>query len=364
MKKTLLSALVAVLGFTTQATAQTMLATLFHDNDIKTFYGAGALREAHAAATHGDVITLSSGTFTSTKITKAITLRGAGMEYDSLTTTEPTIIEGTFEISITAADSVLNGNSLTMEGIFSRYSITIGSIIHNPQFVKCTFFKLDDAGPNSSYNTGFRNASFINCIISGMVAIRDNGSATFVNSFVTNPSQILYTTSNASNFEFQNCVIRMCDTDSQCSNEDGLSDLRTSIFRNCIIYTNDNNTNFNYDYLHASCQAYNCIGYNPNRAAIFLSQQNTSNTQVTSMSDIFKTWTGGSVTSFKTERLELTDEAKTKYLGTDGTEVGIYGGSLPFVSRPSNPQITKLNVASKSTADGKLSVDIEVKAAE
>lgn len=82
------------------------------------------------------------------------------------------------------------------------------------------------------------------------------------------------------------------------------------------------------------------------------------------MSDIFKTWTGGSVTSFKTERLELTDEAKTKYLGTDGTEVGIYGGSLPFVSRPSNPQITKLNVASKSTADGKLSVDIEVKAAE
>lgn len=365
MKKTLLSALVAVLGFTTQATAQTMLATLFHDNDIKTFYGAGALREAHAAATHGDVITLSSGTFTSTKITKAITLRGAGMEYDSLTTTEPTIIEGTFEISITAADSVLNGNSLTMEGIFSRNSITIGSIIHNPQFVKCTFFKLDDAGQNSSYNTGFRNASFINCIISGMVAIRDNGSATFVNSFVTNPSQILYTTSNASNFEFQNCVIRMCDTETNSAYEKDLSDLRTSIFRNCIIYTNDGSSNYDYDYLDASCQAYNCVGkVGSGSANIFRNQQNTSNTQVTSMSDIFKTWTGGIVTSFKTERLELTDEAKTKYLGTDGTEVGIYGGSLPFVSRPSNPQITKLNVASKSTADGKLSVDIEVKAAE
>lgn len=50
--------------------------------------------------------------------------------------------------------------------------------------------------------------------------------------------------------------------------------------------------------------------------------------------------------------------------GTDGTEVGIYGGSLPYDPTPTNPQITKFNVASKTTADGKLSVDIEVKSAE
>lgn len=363
MKKTLLSALVAVLGFTTQATAQTMLATLFHDNDIKTFYGASALREAHAAATHGDVITLSSGTFLSTDITKAITLRGAGMEYDSLTTTEPTVIEGDFKISITAADSVLNGNSLTMEGIYSNYSIKFGSVINNPQFVKCKFRILGVA--TSSQNTiGLSNASFINCIISGIVYIYSYGSATFVNSFVSSPTQYQNISGGSYTYEFQNCVIRMSDSEYNFSYENDLSELETSIFRNCIIYTNDNDGSNNHDYLPASCQAYNCIGYSPNSTTIFKNQQNTSNTQVTSMSDIFKTWTGGSVTSFKTERLELTDEAKTKYLGTDGTEVGIYGGSLPFVSRPSNPQITKLNVASKSTADGKLSVDIEVKAAE
>lgn len=364
MKKTLLSALVAVLGFTTQATAQTMLATLFHDNDIKTFYGAGALRDAHAAATHGDVITLSSGTFLSTDITKAITLRGAGMEYDSLTTTEPTVIEGAFKISITAADSVLNGNSLTMEGIYSNYSIMFGSVINNPQFVKCKFRILGEA--TSSKNTiGLSNASFINCIISGIVCIYSYGSATFVNSFVNSPTQYQNIGGGSYTYEFQNCVIRMNDSENQFSYEDDLSDLETSIFRNCIIYTFDGSSNYDYDYLDASCQAYNCVGkVGSGSANIFRNQQNTSNTQVTSMSDIFKTWTGGRVTSFKTERLELTDEAKTKYLGTDGTEVGIYGGSLPFVSRPSNPQITKLNVASKSTADGKLSVDIEVKAAE
>ena len=49
---------------------------------------------------------------------------------------------------------------------------------------------------------------------------------------------------------------------------------------------------------------------------------------------------------------------------TDGGEIGIYGGSLPYSAVPTNPQITKFNVASKTTADGKLSVDIEVKSGE
>jgi hypothetical protein len=61
---------------------------------------------------------------------------------------------------------------------------------------------------------------------------------------------------------------------------------------------------------------------------------------------------------------ELTNEAKTEYVGQDGKEMGIYGGNLPFETRILSPQITKCNVAAKTTADGKLSVDIEVKAAE
>jgi hypothetical protein len=85
---------------------------------------------------------------------------------------------------------------------------------------------------------------------------------------------------------------------------------------------------------------------------------------VVATSSLFKTYTGGVITSNDEETFELTDEAKTTYLGSDGTQVGIYGGSLPFDPTPSNPQITKFNVASKSTADGKLSVDIQVNTAE
>ena len=61
---------------------------------------------------------------------------------------------------------------------------------------------------------------------------------------------------------------------------------------------------------------------------------------------------------------ELTDEAKSEYVGIDGMEIGIYGGNIPYDTRILSPQITKCKVAAKTTADGKLSVDIEVKAAE
>ena len=64
------------------------------------------------------------------------------------------------------------------------------------------------------------------------------------------------------------------------------------------------------------------------------------------------------------EAYELSEERQNTYVGTDGTQIGIHGGNMPFSSTPTNPQITKCNVAAKSTADGKLSVDIEVNGVE
>ena len=60
-----------------------------------------------------------------------------------------------------------------------------------------------------------------------------------------------------------------------------------------------------------------------------------------------------------TYTFEQTDEAASTYLGTDGTQVGIYGGDLPFDPTPSNPQITQFDVE-KNAANGKLTVKINV----
>ena len=73
---------------------------------------------------------------------------------------------------------------------------------------------------------------------------------------------------------------------------------------------------------------------------------------------VFKTYNGTDGFSFN-ELYELTDEAKTKYIGTDGTQVGLHGG-MGFDLVPSTLQITKCEVAPRSTTDGKLSVSIEV----
>ena len=345
MKKYFVTMFLSVFCFVVQVSAQSsVIATLFHDGDIKTFYGTGALRSAHTAAVHGDVITLSSGSFTATDITKAVTLRGAGMEYDSISVTEPTIISGDFSIQI-ASDSTLQNNNLVMEGIYHNAAgvITVKGSLYNPQFVKCRLYEIRCSDGGSMYY-----ANFINCVIAGQVQYYNSGSATFVNCYVSDINSIA-SNSSVSN-EFQNCVVK----------NSSFVFVTNTVFRNCFLYTM---SSANYK-LPSSSPAYNCVGYANTQGSIFTNQSNTTNTQVSSLSDVFKTWTGSSLANFKAERLELTDEAKTKYLGSDGTQIGIYGGSIPFDPRPSNPQITKLNVASKSTADGKLSVDIEVKAAE
>lgn len=57
-------------------------------------------------------------------------------------------------------------------------------------------------------------------------------------------------------------------------------------------------------------------------------------------------------------------KSPTTYLGTDGTEVGIYGGTFPYKegSVPRNPHIQLKNIASKTDDNGSLQIEIQVEA--
>ena len=87
MKKLFLS-LVAMMIATVSYSQNTLVATLSHCDNVTMYYGTYALRDAHAAAVSGDIINLSGGGFQSVDITKAITLRGVGID-DSY----PTVIK-------------------------------------------------------------------------------------------------------------------------------------------------------------------------------------------------------------------------------------------------------------------------------
>lgn len=336
MKKFLFS-FVALFCVTISFAQSSLLATLSHEGQISTFYGATALREAHSAATHGDIITLSSGTFVSVNITKAITLRGAGMAIDTVHNTLPTVISGDFIINI--ADSV--SQKLTMEGVYSNDYMGYVNV-NNPVFLKSRFKSI--GYNNNSRTDKIKDAMFVHCRIAENIYLLDNCSASLINCIVGNPYS---SNDKTSNFEFTNCVVYK------------YNNVRASSYINCVLISNTNYDNLIT--LNGSCSAYNNIS---NNKGSFYNIPNSTNRTVEKIETLFKTYKGGEFKNLDSENFELTDAAKAKYLGSDGTQVGIYGGMLPYNTTPSNPQITKCKVASKSTADGKLSVDIEVKAAE
>ena len=351
MKKILLSFVAFV--FATVCLAQgSLLATLSHEGEISAYYGASALKAALTAAADGDVITLSSGQFTAVDITKAITLRGAGMSVsnDSTNTHESTIIQGNFQINL--ADS-LQGR-IIMEGLYVNGDVTYVGTLKNAQFLKCRFNGL-------GYSNGkITNTSFIHCRFADFCNIAANSDASFINCVVNGIVQ----PNSSSNIEMANCFVKFTSNVSSYP-----SSCYNSYFKNCILaYYLSGSYTACYP-LTKSCTAYNCIGLGNRITNIFddIAYKNNSNTWFsTNVSVVFNTYTSDDLSkkTSDSETFELTDEVKAKYLGVDGTQVGIHGGNLPYNEQPSTPQITKCNVAAKSTADGKLSVEIELKAAE
>lgn len=330
MKTNFLLSLLVLVLFGTRVMAQSsLLATLNHEGTITTFYGSTALQKAHAAAENGDVITLSSGTFLSVDITKAVTLRGAGMVLDAATQTEPTVLANDFKITI--ADDVTE--RLTIEGIYSNQRVSIEKL-KNAMFLKDRFRGID------FYNGYGKDLTFIHCRIAERYSGNDNSnnSATFQNCIVS------YITGY--NYIFHNSIIRGYDDGSMtlCYNSE---------YKNCIIaggLANDASTTstyYNNLFIGAEARRLRDI---PNSTNVIVNREDDKIKNLLNYSD--------------DNDYKLTDEAKAIMKGSDGTEVGLYGGSLPYDPTPTNPQISKFNVAAKTTADGKLSVDIEVKSAE
>lgn len=305
------------------------MATLNHEGTISTFYGTVALRQAHAAAVSGDVITLSSGTFLSTDISKAVTIRGAGMDvtkaYDIVS--EPTILSGDFKIKIPAEDT----GRLTLEGIYHNGTLCFyEGQVKNALFLKSRFKKVC---PANIYSPSIvRDLTVLNCRITHEIFVGYGNSAQFLNS-VVNSFGYGY-------MSFSHCVI-LKGNFSEEGNE----------YKSCIITPND--------YISVSSSAYNNL-FISDITDFLKTIPNNTNLRVPTSDERFAYLRGYD----DSKDYKLTDQNRDVLKATDGGEIGIYGGSLPYSAVPTNPQITKFNVASKTTADGKLSVDIEVKSGE
>lgn len=316
-----LMAVVAMAVCSVSAFAQnTLVATLTHGDEIRMFYGTNALRQACSAATHGDVINLSGGKFQSTKITKAVAVRGTGID-----DANPTCIVNDFDVEIPANVT----EKLSFEGCRITNTITIKGTLSNAYFLK-NYLKFVYVSPSG--NATMDNGMFVNCDIYEM-SLYGQSTAQIINSYIQRFGNYGKLAS------FVNCVVNCSGCASVCNR---------SQFVNCILYNVGKDSTF-----PATSTAMNCVDVSGYKNA-FNNMSLKENCSYAGM-DIFQesnVWK------------DLTDEAKAKYLGIDGTPVGKFGGMIPYNMTPSYPQITKMNVAAKTTADGKLSVEIGVSAAQ
>ena len=331
MKRTLL--LICTLLCANVLLAQEQLAVLKHNDSTSVFYGSSAFEQAYTAATHGDIITLSDGIFKVPYesnssygiIRKGITVRGNGAVADTARKST-----GTYFMEELRVYYLGDSLQFSAEGIYfddlsisssydiklTRCYIDLFDTHGGVQATNCIINKGVSGNYTDFYGTASRNNTYINCVLNG-------GSSLTLPYYATcNNCIIIGWQDSSSPYQYNNCVVIKKGT----SNDTILN----GAVNNSVI-----------------------IGFTGTNSPA------SSGNVVMSLSDVFENWDGTGLPT-DLETYVLKSSVSDSIQGLDGSEVGIFGGFMPFDWRPSYSIIKRFNVANRTTADGKLSVDIEV----
>jgi hypothetical protein len=320
--------------------AQNPIATLEHGGASKIFSGQGSLVEAYNASANGDRIYLSTGFFTPPPaIAKGIEITGAGHFPDSANVARRTFIMGGLQINKGA-------DSLKLQGLYINGDINYDrdNSINYVSVIRCLL-------GNANFNSPSPLTNKNNCL--------------YEDCFITGALHVYY----GNNFKVKHCLINQYIGEVYSSSlidgniffhpMDNLGTIYSSVIRNNIfledrnpyIFTNNGST---------GNSIYNNVFVISN--VNWGSNSSSDNYFGIPQSDIFVNQTGNSIDYTHIYHLKNPE----KYIGTDGTQVGIYGGTTPFKEKglPSNPQIIKKTIAEQTDANGNLKVDVTVKAQE
>ena len=323
MKKLLLSLAMSIFGIMGMSAQEEQVATLVSGDNSTPFYGTEALVEAYAAAQNGDVITLSAGIFTAVDIEKAITLRGVGMRPTDNNGATITRLGG-FTVNIPESA----GTEVTLEDLKIEGDLSInGKDLVPVNLNRCYFgspagkvYGDFSEGGSRSVNLSGVYAKLVHCI---MCYLNQSNSKAYL--------QSCYAYEVSGQVTMDNCNIHEP------------RGFENSVARNCIFsYWG------NFKISNTNSVTY-CICNGNGGASIFTDINSTTNKIVEF------TWP----TATYQQTFVLPEEVATNYLGDDGTQVGMLGGTNPFTDKSSNPQVKKLAVKS-SAENGVLKVKIDV----
>jgi hypothetical protein len=333
MKKLFLSIIAlatSTVGYA-QVTEQ-LTATLQSGTATKVFYGNDGLKTAIAEAATNDIITLSSGVFNNPgAVDKAVKIYGSGFEDDAATGVKLTKIEGTLTLQNEA--NLVDGFGI--EGVWVNGDINAGgtTALNNLKVVKCRFssivFRAESSqvilrqcyisGNVTQENTAKVTGLMIqNCYINGEIGRGFNTeSGIMVDHCILTAGAAYYSDYYHGPWYYTNTVInRFITAGGVCYNCIGAQSFieRSGTYANCY-----------YDYT--------------NWATLFGDEQNNLN------------YLKG------TEPRSFT--IADTYMGNDGTVVGLHGGTYGWDKIPSTPRIISSTIDSKTSADGKLKVNIK-----
>lgn len=335
---------VALWGRAQQGT-DVLMATLQHGDEVSVYYGKTALEEAYtAAADSGDVVTLSAGvfSFSNHEFQKSLSVVGNGFVSDMENGIYPTIIEdGLYfkprDVVDDDGEMVKEGvkvDGIRLEGLKLSYVLFQSSgVIRDFQIVKC---QLSGSERPFLFESSTENFVLRQSVCDGVQFGAGNWC-------------------NHQNFYICGCYVAVIDFPKEYCTVNVDHSLINSLYQNNLVGLSLGNSIVKASNISSGVVANNCV-FIDNTPYNLIGAGNWVNCKYAgifeeSMNDL--AWDG-----VKTFKLKYPEE----YVGTDGTQVGLYGGPYPYNPTPSIPQIKESHIDTTVAANGKLKVSVTVEA--
>ena len=347
MKKTILSFLILGIVCLIKVNAQNPVTTLQHNGTTQVYYGQSSFSDALGAAVNGDTLVLSAGFYTApTSISKGVKVYGSGHFPDSANIPKRTTIMSGLSINAGA-------DSLRLEGLYINGNINYAaaSSINYVNVIRC---RLGNALFNSTSATASKNfCSYEECFIEGGINFYNYGNNFLLkNSIISGVTSINGLSAPIGNISGNALIEGNISLPCTINYNSFIRQVYSSIIKNNILICT---THFN------TCSG-NYINNNlfVSSSVDFTGNSSNNNYFGVPQSSIFVNQTGNTIDYSHNYHLQN----PSQYLGTDGTQVGIYGGTTPFKEKgaTSNPQITNRNIATQTDINGNLQINISGKA--
>lgn len=346
MKKLLI---LLILSTGIQVANSQKLVTVVHNGTSSFFTGNSSVNDAIATALSGDTIYIPGGGFSigTLTINKALTIYGVGHTPDSTLATYRTELNGNIVL-------VQGASNTKLEGFYINGDITLGTNASDQVVNNLVIRRVNLNTLRLSYNGSDLTTS--NNILIEENIIRAEIHAGYASGLLISKNHVAYAFRYASNALFTNNIL----SGNYCYNGP------FSFLNNCLIQNNYLNISY------SPCTGNYFISGNSNHFA------NNVVTQGLTFPDGSNTGTGNifnvaASTFFVNCPSSSFDysydyhlQNPATYIGTDGTQIGIYGTATPakLGTVPENPHVSTKIIAPQTDTNGDLNINITVGAQE